>query len=142
MPSTPTPNIVSVACADQFGNSITVVNAGLFGRIYFAQAQPFQPGQWLNNVIVLPSGFTGTEYKNDWTFAIPTTLAFRSGTLPTGVTLSQTSSTEAKIDGTPTSAGTYTFTLRATIGFSYMDATYQVTITTAPSGGSGGMGGL
>jgi DNA-binding beta-propeller fold protein YncE len=87
----------------------------------------------------LPAGTTGTSYSQ----AISTTnsqgtvtYSLASGTLPPGLSL-------GSITGTPTTAGTYTFTVRATdangvIGSFVDDQSYTITIAAGSSGGGGG----
>lgn len=65
----------------------------------------------------LPSGIIGQTYSQQITATCgePTpayTITLNSGSLPTGLTLSQVAGNPATISGTLTEAGTFTFTLR------------------------------
>lgn len=81
------------------------------------------------------SGVVGYAYSFSMTPAGATSISLLSGSLPTGLSLSGTSI--ATISGTPTAAGTYSFTLRATNSYGTADKAFTLTITTA-GGGSGG----
>ena len=77
----------------------------------------------------LPSGKVGTSYTA--TLASGTsgvTWSVSSGSLPAGLSLNASTGT---ISGTPTSAGTYTFTVRAMKGAS--SGTRQLSITVSPA---------
>ncbi|MCW2572360.1 MAG: Sortase, partial [Frankiales bacterium] len=85
-----------------------------------------------------PGGTVGVPYSFDVTTSdTPTaTISVDSGTLPPGLTLTDTGNDHATLHGTPTTAGSYTFTLRASNGVA-PDATqqYTVLISLAVTGG-------
>lgn len=83
----------------------------------------FQPPPLkINGSSVLPSGTVGTEYANVFSVSggsIPYTWSVVSGQLPPGLTLLSDitlSQTGDDLSGTPTTAGTYTFTMQVTDG--------------------------
>lgn len=134
---------------DQYGTSgpdglyFDVTNRRLF--VSSADDTTHRVGQF--NLVSLPSqsfssGTVGASYSQSITTTQSQgTVSFElvSGTLPTGLTLGSSS-----ISGTPTTAGTYNFTIRAkdTIGGSIFysnQRSFAVTIS-APSGGGGGGG--
>jgi hypothetical protein len=65
----------------------------------------------------LPAGETGTPYSQriEATGSDPITFTLQSGSLPAGLTLT----TDGLVSGTPASAGTYTFTIRAANEYDY-----------------------
>ena len=77
----------------------------------------------------LPNGKVGTEYNQSLaaTGDTPITWAVDGGNLPTGLTLAA----DGKISGTPTTAGDYTFTVKATNGACSDTKSYTVTIAPA-----------
>lgn len=105
------------------------------GRPVGLQTQPYLGS------IALPDGFVGTAYDAEGDqaapeIATPITYSISSGSLPPGLSLS-TSGTAWVISGTPTTAGTYTFTLEATNSYGSSTANLSIVIH-APSSGSGG----
>ena len=88
----------------------------------------------------LPDGMTNSPYSANLTASITgATWSVSSGTLPDGLAL--TSSTGA-ISGTPTKAGTYTFTVRAVYGSQNAEKSFTVNIAQGIIGiGSGTSGG-
>jgi hypothetical protein len=82
----------------------------------------FQPPPLTINGSVLPSGTVGTEYANVFSVSggsIPYSWSVASGKLPPGLTLLSDitlSQTGDNLSGTPTTAGTYTFTMQVTDG--------------------------
>lgn len=94
----------------------------------------------------LPAGTVGSAYSAvlsasttasgsfDWSVA--------SGTLPSGLALDASShAATTSISGTPTAAGTYSFTVGVTNGSSAASQAYTVTVASAPSSGGGNTGG-
>lgn len=82
-------------------------------------------------VIDPPDGIVAIPYSYTWdmpTAASPVTYTVQSGTLPDGLSLSAVGDTGAKLDGTPTTADTYTFTLRASNSAGIADKEFSVTI--------------
>ena len=87
----------------------------------------------------LPSGTVGIPYTATLTStrgAIPITwsVAPNSGNLPPGLYIDDATNRNGIIYGTPTQAGTFTFTIRATDDAGYFDEA-QFTITIAPQNG-------
>jgi hypothetical protein len=85
----------------------------------------------------LPNGTLGASYRQtlNATGTTPITWSIDSGTLPTGLNLSGST-----ISGTPTTAGTSTFTVKAANGI-VPDATRQLSITVNATGNGSGSGG-
>ncbi len=82
-----------------------------------------------------PNGLKGNAYSYTLTPQNgATSITLQSGSLPTGLALSGSSS--ATISGTPTALGTFTFTLRATNAYGYADQVFTIVIST-PAGGGG-----
>ena len=104
----------------------------------------FQPPPLtINGSSVLPSGTAGTEYANVFSVSggsIPYTWSVQSGQLPPGlaltsdITLSQTGD---HLSGTPTTAGTFTFTMQVTDGQGN-HASQQFSLTIQPAHHKGG----
>lgn len=89
----------------------------------------------------MDDGWVGLAYDEEWALeycATPCTFSLVSGSLPTGLTLSSFGSASGKISGTPTTPGTYSFTLRATNAFGSADHAFSITIATPPASGGGG----
>lgn len=78
------------------------------------------------------NGFVGQPYSQTVTVTGPGTFTFSvlNGTLPTGLVLSNIGSNTALISGTPTTAGSFTFTLIATNAQGiFIQKTYTLSIT-------------
>lgn len=89
----------------------------------------------------MDDGWVGLAYDEEWALeycATPCTFSVVSGSLPLGLTLSSFGSASGKISGTPTTAGSYSFTLRATNAFGSADKAFSITINTPPASGGGG----
>jgi hypothetical protein len=76
-----------------------------------------------------PAGTVGVAYSYDFTLGgtPPVTALVTSGSLPSGLALS----TSGELTGTPTEAGTFTFTIRASNAFGSADGTFTVGIVAA-----------
>jgi hypothetical protein len=85
-------------------------------------------------------GVVGTSYTESWDMpaSSPVTYSVLSGSLPTGLSLMALTGNEAELTGTPTVAGTYSFTLRATNAFGSADQAFSITIDSGGGGGGGG----
>jgi len=86
------------------------------------------------------SGMVGTAYSQQWDLtpaASPTTYTLQSGSLPPGLSLTNVAGDIGQLSGTPTTAGTYSFTLRAANAYGFADRAFTLTVVT-PSGSSGG----
>ncbi|WP_395771366.1 putative Ig domain-containing protein [Arenimonas sp.] len=114
----------TVECVDSFGNSGTTdysltITAGNVLTIGPAS---------------MPAGTVGATYANQTLTATggdgvgPYTYAVTAGTLPTGLTLT----TGGQLSGTPTAAGTYTFTVKGTDSTGGDFGSKQYTIVVAP----------
>ena len=85
-------------------------------------------------------GVVGVSFEQEWDLNevfSPTTYSLVTGALPDGLTLESVSGNEGRIYGTPTAAGTFNFTLRATNDYGTADQAFSITIV-APAGGGGG----
>lgn len=88
-------------------------------------------------------GTVGVAYSVDFDLtpaAAPVTYSVVSGALPTGLSLSSVALDVGRISGTPTVAGVYSFTLRASNAYGTADHAFSITIYTAPVGTSGNFG--
>lgn len=90
---------------------------------------------------ILSDGFIGHTYNWKYSLNQAATFTLQSGTLPTGLTLVQVDQNTVQVTGTPTVANQFLFTIRATIGASHGDASYQLTVNADPDEGTGGVGG-
>lgn len=94
-------------------------------------------------------GVVGVAYAQSFDLAPaapPTTYTVVSGSLPTGLSLSDVSDDIGSISGTPTAAGTFSFTLRASSAYGTADKAFTLTVTVhgrliVHPGMSGGMRG-
>ncbi|MDW8412838.1 MAG: putative Ig domain-containing protein [Acidobacteriota bacterium] len=86
---------------------------------------------------VLPNGVVGFAYSQTITAAggaTPYTFSVSAGALPPGLILTTSGPNTATISGSPTSVGTYTFTVTATDNNGCTGSqSYTVTITTCPT---------
>lgn len=85
-------------------------------------------------------GTVGIAYQDEWYLegcATPVTFTLQSGSLPPGLSLSTLTGAEGEISGTPTTAGTYSFTLRASNAYGHADQAFSITVSAAPSSGGG-----
>jgi hypothetical protein len=86
----------------------------------------------------MPNGIVGIVYSATWDLspaAPPTTYTVVAGSIPPGLTLNSPSADLGSITGTPTTAGTYPFTLRATNAYGTADKAFSIVIAAASSGG-------
>jgi len=92
---------------------------------------PGQPvtSSWAGINQVLPAGSSNLAYEVDFNFISSATVSLQSGSLPTGLNLVTIDTTHAVLSGTPTVPGTFDFVLRLTVGASYGDATFHITIS-------------
>jgi hypothetical protein len=85
------------------------------------------------------NGFVAIAYDQGWdmpTSAPVVTYTVLSGSLPPGLSLAAITGNQAHISGTPTTAGTYSFTLRAVNSFGTADQPFSISISVPLSGGS------
>lgn len=85
------------------------------------------------------NGMVGIAYNEQWDMpGIPAvTYSLLSGSLPTGLALSAGSGNVGILSGTPTVAGTYTFTLRAVNVNGTVDKAFTIVISAASASGGG-----
>ena len=86
------------------------------------------------------SGVVGSAYSQNFDLtpaASPTTYTLQSGTLPPGLSLSNVAGDIGQLSGTPTTAGSYSFTLRATNAYGFADQPFTLTVSSPSSGGGG-----
>ena len=78
-----------------------------------------------------PNGIIGTAYSFVFTTTgtSPTTFTLFSGSLPPGLNLSNVSGNTGQITGTPTTAGSYSFTLLATNSVGSASQAYAIVIS-------------
>ncbi len=97
-------------------------------------ASPTTPGLPVITTSSLPSGTRGTAYTASLsaTGTAPITWALTSGALPRGLELN----TSGDISGTPTQAGTFTFTVQATNSVGTASMSFTITIATPTVPGS------
>lgn len=75
--------------------------------------------------------WVGEAYSQEWDMpdaSVPVTYSILSGTLPLGLSLIAVAQNRAKISGTPTTAGSYAFTIRATNSFGTADKIFSITV--------------
>lgn len=86
----------------------------------------------------MPNGAVGSAYTIVWDMPVSAVVTYsvHAGSLPTGLSLSAVSGNEAQVSGTPTVAGTYSFTLRAVNAYGTADQAFSVTISATSGGGS------
>lgn len=88
------------------------------------------------------NGFMGQAYSQQWDLspaAASTTYTLASGSLPTGLSLTNVgglSGDVGSISGTPTVAGTFSFSLTATNSYGSATQAFSITIVTPSSGGA------
>ncbi len=85
-------------------------------------------------------GVVGQDYDCQWDLtgaSVPTTYEIVTGDLPDGLALESVSGNTGRIYGTPTTAGTFNFTLRASNEFGSADQAFSITIVSPPAGGGG-----
>lgn len=77
------------------------------------------------------NGVVGVAYSQSFSASGSATITYSllSGSLPPGLTLNSTGS----VTGTPTTVGTYTFTIRATNSFGTADQPSSITIFSSPT---------
>jgi hypothetical protein len=86
------------------------------------------PPSW--GLFTFANGVVGASQTQTFSVsgASPVTFSLTSGALPSGLTLSSPGGTVGVISGTPTTAGTYTFTLTATNSYGSASQSFSITI--------------
>jgi hypothetical protein len=90
-------------------------------------------------IFTMPAAYTSNPFLVGWDLtpaAAPTTYSIVSGSLPPGLALHSPSADLGNISGTPTTAGVYPFTIRATNAYGTADLATSITVS-APVGGGG-----
>jgi hypothetical protein len=148
--STYAPDFVTVPTRNHLGSDINVVNAAIYGRGFIPQ--PFRaagivaPIVW--GIFSFPDGYVAQSYFTEWFIENvdqPVLYTLKTGSLPPGLSLSDVGSpvtAEGEITGTPTTAGTYNFTLTATGPTATADQDFTIVIHAATDTGSSFVGGL
>ncbi len=80
------------------------------------------------------NGQVGVAYTGSWDMPLsdqPITYTLLSGTLPTGLSIASSNGHSGSLSGTPTVAGSYTFTLRAQSLFGRDDQSFTIVIAPA-----------
>jgi hypothetical protein len=95
--------------------------------------------------ILLPDGVVGQAYIVEESAAppgasTPITFSIISGALPPGLTLTSPSTSVWEISGTPTTPGTYTFTLKAVNSIGNVTASLSINIDIAVGANTGFVG--
>lgn len=85
-------------------------------------------------LVSAPSGYVGLAYSWSFTVTGASTVTVLSGSLPPGLAIA--GAPAVTISGTPTAAGVYSFTLRATNSQGTADKSFSITISTTPTGGA------
>lgn len=86
----------------------------------------------------LPEGVLTIPYEYDWDMPIsgsPVSYSISSGSLPAGIALLALGSTGGRLTGTPTVAGTYTFTLLATNAYGTDSQSFSLVVVSVSGGG-------
>lgn len=97
----------------------------------------FNPPVW--TAFTFSDGVVSIAYSQQWDLtpaSPPTTYSVVSGSLPPGLSLTSISGDLGEITGTPTTAGTYSFTLRATNAFGTADSPFSITVVSPGTGES------
>ena len=99
----------------------------------------FSPPFW--GSIAFPDPVVGVAYLEQFDLhpaAAPTTFALQSGALPDGLALATIGDDVGRISGTPTTAGSFTFTIRASNDYGTADKSFTLTVHPSEAGGSSG----
>jgi len=122
------------------GYAILEVNPGLNVSKAVAyvilEANNTNPPVWPS--FTFANGVVGTAYSQTWDLtpaAQPTTYTLQAGTLPPGLSLSNVAGDIGQLSGTPTTVGTYSFTLRATNAYGFADQAFTLSVVTPSTGG-------
>lgn len=110
----------NIICQDGTGSFTILVNAAIYGRLWFPQ--PFSSAGIQNPEIWgafnFGPGYVGHSYASEWyieNIAQPVVFSIDDGFLPPGLELFNIgNSARGRISGTPTEVGDYTFIIRAT----------------------------
>ena len=110
-----------------------------YGNLYLLALQGVAPPAAAPPVwpaMTFAGGVKGIAYSQDWDLApasTPTTYTLISGSLPTGLVLTNVSGDIGRLSGTPTVINTFTFTLRASNSAGAADKAFSITIANPAS---------
>lgn len=97
---------------------------------FSTEANPTYPPSWSDNTL---GGFqVGVAYSDGVTATNSPTYSVSAGSLPAGISLNTGS---GAVTGTPTTAGSYSFTLRAANGDGAVTQAFSGTVAAAPTAG-------
>lgn len=110
-----TPYYFYIPTSGGTGNRIVQVSEAIVGRLYVPDPSvTTSASKFEGSSIDLPDGYIGRPYTYTWKFlGEDTTVSFDSGSIPPGLHFSMIDSVTWTIDGTPTTIGVYTFTLKS-----------------------------
>lgn len=141
------PNFEVIPVTLGIGTQTTKINSAVIGRHFIPQ--PFvgvsliAPELWGN--FNFTPGYVGAYYREQWYLenqVHPVAYSLFSGNLPPGLVLTNLGATaEGQIDGTPTTPGTYNFTLLATGPSLSGSHAFTIVISPPPSGTLAFLGG-
>ncbi len=134
-------NRVIVPCVNSIAVSVDCINSGLWFKKF--KAQPFNIGAGIQSAPVwsdftMDTGWVGLAYAEQWAMTnvtFPVTYSVLSGSLPTGLSIASSGNATGTISGTPTTAGSYAFTLRATNVEGTADHSFTIDVNPVPVGG-------
>jgi len=138
------PNLKTVPCRTGTGAAVDVVDAALWGRHRVPQPLNVSGvGGSFSGDVIFPDSFIGHYYRVDESGIAPTMISISAGALPPGLDLVQVSPSEWAIQGTPTTAGTYDWTLKGVNVASGIEGfvTEHMVIREDPDEGVGAVGG-
>jgi len=122
-----------------------------FTRNLLPEPPPPAPVSQIWGTFNFGPAYVGAAYQEQWyleNLPTPTTFTVQTGTLPPGLTLTNVltggvATAEGQIGGTPTTAGTYNFTLRATLpNTTTYDKAFTIVVSPSPDPGYSYVGGL
>jgi hypothetical protein len=103
-------------------------DTGLITQYYSTDAAPLNPPSWTDNTL---GGFQATIAYSDGVSATNSpTYSVSSGSLPSGISLN---TGNGAVTGTPTTAGSYSFTLRASNSDGVIDQSFSGSVAAAPT---------
>jgi len=130
--------LLQIPSANALDQSVTMINAGMFGRR--RRPQPFANALielFLGSDVQFPDAKLGLPYLVQWAFISSSTavMTLFSGSLPPGLTWQQVSGSVWKVSGTPTAIGSYTFQLQVLVGNTSGYITLHINSSPVPIGG-------
>jgi hypothetical protein len=125
------------------GSAVLMPQAGTNASKLVAYAILQIPAAPVWPAFTFPNGVVTVVYSEDFDLipaSPPTTYTVVSGSLPPGLALSNVSGDIGRISGTPTTAGTYTFTMRATNAWGTADKAFTITVVVVSGTSAGNYG--